>query len=298
MPYCSAAVPPRAPFDRLGRTPVGRLLLPGIVALLLVACSRPALVYERLDWIAHWRLSDYVSLERAQRTLFDTRFRTLWDWHRAEELPRYAADLREMSRRLDETDPDIDFRTWQSRAELHWDRLVAQALPAGCELLSGLSDGQVRTLLARLDDDLQDARKRYLAAPPEKVRQRAERRLLRQMERWVGRLSPEQRAAAQQWNAQRPVDHAGWIDRRQDWRDALASLLAERREAAFCGRAGRLWLRAEAGDGLSRPLDDGAQAWHDFLSGVLDGLSAPQRQHLQRALNDLAENFDTLAQRS
>lgn len=257
------------------------LLLP-----LLAGCSAPALVYERLDWLANWRLRGYVDLHDMQERAYSSWFHGAWDWHRREELPRYAADLNALAADLQDRVDPAEIRHWQRSGEAHWDRLVRGVVPGACPLLAGLSDAQVESVLARLDRNLAEDREDYDASET-KLRDRAQTRLLDQLEDWVGRLEPAQREAAVAWSRVRPLGHETWLARRAAWREAFAAQLRQRGDAGFCTRVERLFLRAPADGGLHRPDDALATAWRAFLTDFHATLTPRQREHLQARVRKL-----------
>ncbi len=164
----------------------GKLIVLSLCVLVLTACSAPRLTYERLDWIVGWQLGRYVELDRNQRRQFDALFQSGWDWHRARQLPVYAQDLQALSAQIDRTVSPEDLLEWQRRAESHWDRLVQRVAPQACAIVASLSDDQRDSILRRIDERIDRDRERFVERSEAEVRERAGKRLLRSLERWVG----------------------------------------------------------------------------------------------------------------
>ena len=276
----------------------GKLIVLSLCVLVLTACSAPRLTYERLDWIVGWQLGRYVELDRNQRRQFDALFQSGWDWHRARQLPVYAQDLQALSAQIDRTVSPEDLLEWQRRAESHWDRLVQRVAPQACAIVASLSDDQRDSILRRIDERIDRDRERFVERSEAEVRERAGKRLLRSLERWVGNLGDAQHRQAQIWNQARTLTHEVWIQRRAQWRERLALLLDARGAPGACVDLERLFLRGPADGGLHRPPDAHNLAWRTFLSDFANGLQADQREHLRDELADWREDFQVLAARA
>ncbi len=128
-------------------------LLPILAGLVLIAGCATRLAYDNVDRLVHWYVSDFISMDSAQRARFDDEFAVLWQWHRASELPRYAALLDEARLALlDGADAaEIDRLVDAAIAGLL--ELEQRALPVAISLLTSLTDKQVVALRAQLDDN-------------------------------------------------------------------------------------------------------------------------------------------------
>ncbi|MBI3919568.1 MAG: hypothetical protein HY322_21475 [Betaproteobacteria bacterium] len=72
-----------------------------LCAVVMAGCSLMRLGYGQLDHIAAWMADDYFDLDHQQKEEFHKRFARLHDWHRYEQLPGYAAFLREIKARVE-----------------------------------------------------------------------------------------------------------------------------------------------------------------------------------------------------
>lgn len=266
--------------------------------LMLAACSAPRLTYDRLDWIAGWKLGDYVKLDRDQKVQFDPLFQAVWDWHRAEQLPLYAEDLQALSTQVASPLTAEDLQAWQQRGEKRWDALVQHIAPQACGIVATLSDEQRDSILRRLDERLEEDRERHVERSEAEVRERSGKRLLKSLERWVGKLTDVQREQALTWNQHRALSNRDWIERRTRWRDRFAQLLQARQAPNLCAELEQLFLRGPADGGLHRVIDAHNLAWRQFLSDFANGLQAQQRQHLRIEMAEWREDFQALAARA
>ncbi|HXF65476.1 MAG TPA: DUF6279 family lipoprotein, partial [Burkholderiales bacterium] len=75
-------------------------LLLALALAVLAGCSLVRLGYGQLDLLAAWTADEYFELDADQKDEFRARFARLHEWHRAEQLPDYAAFLAEARARV------------------------------------------------------------------------------------------------------------------------------------------------------------------------------------------------------
>src|SRR6185295_3952703 len=75
---------------------VGRVLVACALFAMIAGCGS-RFVYNRLDWISHYYLSNQVTLDDAQSRALQAELDDFLDWHRHSELPRYAGFLDRMA---------------------------------------------------------------------------------------------------------------------------------------------------------------------------------------------------------
>lgn len=276
----------------------GRGLLLAALACTLGACAAPQVAYKRLDWLASWKLGQYVDLKSAQESRFETEFRQLWDWHRASELAGYGRDLRELAVQTQEPMSAADIRQWASRAGQHSRRVVERASLPACELMATFDDTQRDSMLRRIDANIQEDADEYLGPSIDKVRKDARKRTRKLLVRWIGDLQPGQEAMVEAWAEQRPQRYEQWIAERRRWRDRLAVVLDQRGNPGFCGELKTLLLPAEEGKDQDLVNQDNAQNWFAFLASFSTTLDERQRAHLRDKLLGLASDFEALQKKT
>lgn len=264
-----------------------------LLAATLCACAAPQIAYQKLDWLASWKLSQYVDLKASQERQFDSDFKQLWDWHRATELAEYTTDLRALAQQTQAPMSAAEVSQWADRVADHSRRVVARAAPSACELMATLDDAQRDSMLKRIDKDIADDVEEYLDPPVAQIRKDARKRIRKNLTRWVGSLSPAQEAMLGAWSERRPQRYGEWIAERRRWRDRLASLLDQRAQPQFCEQF-RSLLLPERDHDADLVNQQNAQTWFDFLAAFSATLDAKQREHLRAKLLDLAKDFDAL----
>lgn len=271
-----------------------RILLIAGLAAAVCACEAPQVAYKRLDWLASWKLGQYVDLKSAQESQFESEFKQLWAWHRTTELGEYTSDLRLLAQETQEPMTAGEIRDWAQRAEVHSRRVLQRAAPPACELMAGFDDRQRDSVLERIDNNIAKDVDEYLEPPIETVRKDARKRLRKSLERWVGDLEPAQEEMVKTWSQVRPQRYEDWIAERRRWRDRLAAALDQRRKPEFCDQLKALLLPPDEGQDADLVNQENAQKWYGFLATFSATLDQRQRKHLREKLLELASDFEDL----
>jgi hypothetical protein len=269
-----------------------------ILSLCLAACAAPQIAYQRLDWLASWKLGQYVDLDGAQERKFESEFRELWDWHRVTELGGYGQDLRELAKAAQQPMSSGDVRGWALRAEAHSQRLLERAMDPACALLSGFDDEQRDSVLKRIAHNIDEDAEEYLDASEPEIRKQARKRMRKSLERWVGDLDDRQEAMLDAWSQTRPQRYREWIEERRQWRERLAAVLDQRATPAFCESLQTLVLHPREEQDGDLVNEANARVWIDFLASFSETLDEQQREHLRDKLVELASDFEALQARS
>ncbi len=268
-------------------------------ALLLAACSTGTrLAYNNLDSLLRLEVSDYVELEAPQRALLEREFAAVWDWHRASQLPRYAAALRGVADTVERGNPDraaID-RIGNEIDQLT-DALQRQATPAIAQLLATLDEAQVATLLEEQADELDKALAKTEQLSPAKRRERRAKRSEDRLRDWLGSITPAQRAvvaryvaAAEARGALSPEDQRA---RNQRYRQDLAVLLASRRQPGLAQRVMALGEPTEGKPAAERSA--ARERGRSYFAELAATLEPQQREYLAKRLRKLAADCEALA---
>jgi hypothetical protein len=275
-----------------------RKLLLILLVVAVTGCSTTRLAYNRLDWIAGWQISSYLALDDAQKTLFDSEFAALWHWHRQGELPQYATDLESLAAAIegdhfDRATLDDSVRT----ANAHAARLYQRALPPAAKLIATLSDEQLVALRKRVREDADKGIERYRKRGTDGWRDKAASDMQRSLRRWIGRVTPQQRARIDQWAQARQATPELWFEYQQAWTEDFFVLLEDRGATDF---PDRLRDRLEGRDGFrSEALSAAAQAdrelWMQLMMDLHALLQPRQRERMLRELRSLAADFTSLA---
>jgi hypothetical protein len=274
------------------------LLLALLGGLLSGGCSGPRLAYEQIDVLVPWYFRDYVDLNTGQRQQLKRAVESMLAWHRESEVGRYAAFFRELE--SDAAGPLGRERIDAARMKLEafWDDFIDRLAPDAAALLATLDQTQVEQIIGRIkDEDREFAEKVLDRSPGERV-ERREKRLRRELERWVGKLDESQRLMVAECARGMRADPEGWLDSRQRWRQALDEALGQRADlAVFTPRLDQLLADGESfwSPGYRRQFDDDRQRVLQLIADVDASLSAAQRRRLQARLGRWASDLESIA---
>ena len=261
---------------------------------LIAGCSAVEFAYNNADTWLRWQAGRYLDLRGAQAEEFNARSVAFLAWHRARALPLYAQLAEEAGARL---------ALGASQADLVWgyDAIRQQSREglrrAGAELgdfLDRVSPAQIEHLEGRFAQDNRKFAREALEGTPEERRSRRLKRMVHELEDWLGELSDAQRERVRQFNDGAPLN------------GELRDRERRRRQAEFIGM-----LRAQES---ARRLADWAAEWErgrepalaaanrTFMEGFFAmladlerTLSARQRQIAIARLREYARDFDLLA---
>jgi hypothetical protein len=273
------------------------LVLPLLLVALVGGCT-VRLAYNNLDRLARWAISDYISMDEAQRQRFDVGVREVWDWHRAAHLPRYA-DFFDALQTLASNGTDAEEIEAIVNTIVDWVlEIEAQAHPMAVDLLTSLSDEQVAALRRRMVENnerlARDERRQTL----EQSRRAWQRETASRFSRLAGRLTSAQRAQLARESARYQPDTALWAGYRERWQAELLRLLAVREDREYFA-AGYRTLTADRaqyyGDALTAVWANNRALAAEMTAWLINDLNPRQRTRLQARLQGLAADFRQLA---
>lgn len=170
-----------------------------VLLLVLTASGCTRLLYNRLDSVAGWYLQGLVSLDEGQRTDLKSWLEQTLDWHRQSELARYSQFLRSLAGEVSQPGIRATYERAEQQIEGFWKSLAVKAAPDAARLLTDLSPAQVEELEASLEEK---ARERADEAEEEvaagKWHEQRAKSMQRQLRRWTGRVTAEQKALVQE----------------------------------------------------------------------------------------------------
>lgn len=167
---------------------------------LLVACALGTLaacgtqfVYNRLGWLAHYYLSNQVSLDGAQSLELRANLREFFVWHRRTELPRYAGFLERFADVAAQPLTREQMASGTGEIEDFVRTSVARGAPDAARWLNDLRAPQVDELFASFEKKEAETREKHCSTPPAKRREKSVARFIDNVEDWTGRLRRSQR---------------------------------------------------------------------------------------------------------
>jgi hypothetical protein len=275
-----------------------RALVAVLAISLFVSGCTIKLAYNFLDWGLYWELEDYVKFNRDQRSLVKDEITQLVDWHRSDELPKYADQLEKLADGLQNglTIKQLD-QTYNALSD-GWQRIVIETLPAAADILSDLTDQQIsdffEILIEEEEDDVTDIKR----DTQEQLAIEREEYVSEKITDLVGKLNDEQKALIAQWAlkiepiAQLSLDHA------IQWRSKMQATMAERQNKqrleetllVLFANPDQLWS-----DEYRGVIEKNQHLVMTLLFDINQTLTDKQRRKLIRKLNSFVEDLRDLS---
>lgn len=279
------------------------ILLLLVLAGTLAGCTN--FFYNRLDTLATWYVQDLVSLDDSQRSDLRTWLNETLQWHRRSELIRYAKFLRELAATSERPGSALTYKNVEDQVEGFGARLIEQAAPDAARLMMNLTPEQIDELEANLAEKARERNEKNLAAQAEgKWHAKRAKDIEKQLKRWTGAVTKEQKQLIAQLSTQFQSTTTDWLESQERWRHAMFGALRERFTAgqspAVVEERILTLLRTPEAQWTRAYQAKATQNREQSLTvlGAIDAsLTAAQRAHLQRELIQLAEQLEGMIER-
>jgi hypothetical protein len=202
-----------------------RPLLAVAALLLLQACSAIKLGYQQLPTLSYWWLDNTVSFSGNQTPAAKEAIDKLYQWHRREELPGYAALLQRTSELSSGPVQPEQLCRLIDEVQVRLDTLMRQAVAQAAPVAMALGPRQLSHMARHWEQQNEEWEKEWLQGDTDA---RMERRLDRALSRYnsfYGDLSGTQIALIKAQLAQSPwTAEWGRRDRQRRQQDLLSAL--------------------------------------------------------------------------
>lgn len=268
--------------------------------MLLSGCSSK-FAYKNLDWLAHWYIDDYILLTEEQRVIVDQKLGHWLAWHQQEELPRYLANLNELTTDIRMQQLSIEKLTYhQAAIQQHWARMKAKIVPDLVLLSPLLDDQQVSYLFDKLDKKNIDEREKIekiLALNPKQQQNNAIKKYKKNLTRWLGEPTPEQETLAVDMHRQLQSNDKLWLEYRKKYQEELKNLFEQPdRGDLFSEKLFQLLIEPDVfrSDELNRINNENSVYFKKFLITVNSLATEKQREKLIKEINKFARDAEAL----
>ncbi len=188
--------------------------------------------YNNGPQLAWWWLDGYVDFSREQAPLAKQGIERWFEWHRATQLPDYAAVLADAGSKVVEPTTAAQACRWQARVRDALDPALDRAIELAADLVPGLGEPQLRHLEQRYAKGNDEMRGDFLQPDPALRKRESVKRTVERAERLYGSLDEPQKRLIEVGVAASPFSPELWLaerERRQrDTLQVLRRLLAER----------------------------------------------------------------------
>lgn len=277
----------------------------GIVAVLVlmgtVSGCAVKLLYNQLDWLVPWYLSDYLDMNGEQDDFFDERLERYLAWHRKSQLPAYAALLRDVADDVDDGLNEQEIQRFQYETERLAGVLMERLAPDVVAVFADASDEQLSQLYSALDKEGERYRKRYVKQSLKQQQESQVEDVIDTIERWTGSLNDEQELLVNQWGEQYQPMGDELYRAGLKWRAEFKQTLDSRGEPEQYGmRLTSLLTTPDFGwsDAFKVKMSENKHSLSQLYFALDKTFSKKQRKRIMSTLRDYAEDFEQLTTES
>ncbi len=278
---------------------VKKLCLWAFILISFLGCSTKV-GYYFLDWAIEWKLEEYVTLNDKQEQQFDVALDDFLVWHRKQELPRYQAQLSQLSAQFNSQ--SFTQQSWDDHlvaGKSHWIRVFDFVEPSLVPIISSFSDQQVEQIIAQLRVDEKELNKKYLGKSRSELIDMADERIEKRLKRWMGKLTTAQKLAVHEYNVARGDTLDMWLEYRHEWIRLFSQALKNRHnQMALSHSLSLLMTQPDTvkSKAYKAVLDNNSTMFGELLI-KLDGLaSTKQKQRFNKKLNTLIKDLTEISQ--
>ncbi len=192
-----------------------RCAIIGALALALGACSAVRLGYSQAPELVYWWLDGYADFNDAQTPRVRDELGAFFRWHRATQLPNYAALLTKAQQQVLEPITPAQACQWYEDVLGRFDTAFERALPAAAELVLTATPQQLLHVERRFAKGNDELRSEHAQRIPEERAKAAAKRLIERAESIYGRLDEAQRASLMGAVSGSPLDAEVWLAERK-----------------------------------------------------------------------------------
>jgi hypothetical protein len=286
---------------RAMRWSFAKIAIIGLLWALLAGCSAVRLSYNNGPQLAWWWLDGYLDFPSSQVPRAKELMGRWFDWHRATQLPEYAAVLASAQQQIGEPTTAAQVCRWQALVRDRLEHALERAMSDLAGVLPSLGEPQWRHVEQRFAKANEELRSDFLQPRAEARAKASVQRAVDRAEGLYGRLDEAQRRVIAQGVAASPFDPDAWLAERQrrqaDVVQTLRRLSAERAEPDQWLAAVRVLVeRAE------RSPDPGYRAYQQkladyncaFLARLHNATTPAQRLAARERLKGWEEDLRSL----
>lgn len=262
-------------------------------ALIAGGCSVVGTLYDRVDTLATLEADRWFGLDAAQERRFRAAMRERLEQNRREELPRYVSHIRDLADGIERGADSERVLADIEATRVLMDETIRRSLPVLADTMASLAPAQIDRFAARLEKRNVDYLRDYIEVDPSE-RASARRKMTREaVERWSGRLDPEQRATLDRMVDSIPDGSKPWNAFSLEWQQQLLAALragidARALEALLAG----WWVEGKGFDpAYAAQLAANRQRIAEGLAELLAVLRPEQRARAAGRLRALADDL-------
>jgi len=270
------------------------------VALLLGGCLSTRFIYNQVDWLLVWYLSDVFSLEKDQKKNLKLLVNSNLDYVRTQQLPEYARLLRELEAGASSGTLSVaGLRGSYDEMIGLFDVFLRRLIPDMAGFLGALSDDQVAKFVAKSDEKNEELWDEYGGETADVRLERRVKSAVKNIQRFTGKLDDQQQALVAGHMGRLYDNSNEWIEGRRQWQVDFQALVLERPpRAEFEQRLEKIMLDPNYVDSevYRQQVEANIDMVFEMLVDLTTTLSDKQRERMSERLLGFAEDFEALAE--
>ena len=163
-----------------------------ILVLFLGGCSSITFIYNQFDNLFPWYLESYVDLNRDQKQYLDELLTPFFQWHRVEEMPKYAQIIGSLESAIDNEIDIESIALITDNVEESWFRLEDQMIVWIIPLARELSDEQIAKFIQVLRTKTTQSEKKLLLRNDQVYQSDSYKSIRKNLRRFMGSLTKDQ----------------------------------------------------------------------------------------------------------
>ena len=163
-----------------------------ILVLFLGGCSSITFIYNQFDNLFPWYLESYVDLDRDQKQYLDELLTPFFQWHRVEEMPKYAQIIGSLESAIDNEIDIESIALITDNVEESWFRLEDQMIVWIIPLSRELSDEQIAKFIQVLRTKTTKSEKKLLLRNDQVYQSDSYKSIRKNLRRFMGSLTKDQ----------------------------------------------------------------------------------------------------------
>ena len=163
-----------------------------ILVLFLGGCSSITFIYNQFDNLFPWYLQSYVDLDRDQKKYLDELLTPFFQWHRVEEMPKYAQIIGDLELAINDEVDIESIALITHNVEESWFRLEDQMIMWATPLARELSDEQITKFIQVLKTKTTQSEKKLLVRNDQVYQSDSYKSLRKNLRRFMGSLTKDQ----------------------------------------------------------------------------------------------------------
>lgn len=273
------------------------IILLALLLLLISGCSSK-FAYNNIDWMLYWYVDDYIELDKAQKSLLDVKIESWHAWHRSNELTEYRQQLLNMKQDVETGQLTTD--KWEHhlrQGAQHWERFRDHITPELTALAVNLTDQQIESFYEILEEDNIDNIEERADSTVEERIEDNQKRAQKQVKKWIGRLSKQQKILVNQHVTSFESTFDEWITYRRNMQQASKALLLSRNDNPnFAQELTALMANPDQfrSENYLKLNQHNREVFATMLVTLNDTLTKKQRKRAVNEIDDLIDDIDDL----